>query len=224
MTDKTASPAVSEKPRILIIALDKVEEFDDMYSHMVDALSETSRLQRTSRAATVIRILKEDPPAAVLVVDPGVVKSSNKFAFKAIREYIAQGGTTVFAAYFVSMISPAEMNRMWQRFDLSWHYGDFHRTDTGRWSKHMKMPKTLPLAYSQKAVHLQSVHYNTAIWTYRTVPGFEPSLDAPSTKRTHTKQCAAVLFPYGAGRLGYVGDVNAEQDSTAVIGHMCGVL
>lgn len=36
-------------------------------------------------------------------------------------------------------------------------------------------------------------------------------------------QAAAAMAPLGAGKLGYVGDVNAEEGTDAVILAMCGL-
>jgi len=40
--------------------------------------------------------------------------------------------------------------------------------------------------------------------------------------RAQAKESPAAFKPYGAGYVGYLGDVNAEVESTAVILGMCG--
>jgi hypothetical protein len=72
---------------------------------------------------------------------------------------------------------------------------------------------SLPACYSQKAVFLKNVE-DAAAW-------YRPSKD--SVIESLMAQTPVALAKVGEGKLGYVGDVNKEEGSDAVVLAMCGL-
>ena len=81
----------------------------------------------------------------------------------------------------------------------------------------------LPQRYSQKAVFVNNVAPED-MW-YKTDDDSEvQSMVFPPTSAKVARETAVALAKVGEGKLGYVGDVNAEDGSNAVVLAMCGLL
>jgi hypothetical protein len=108
--------------------------------------------------------------------------------------------------------------------DLPWASGDYHRT-TFALNPAMTHFETGGMAssYSQKALHVKNVQRGDAVY----LPSDESRTESavfPSRPVGDRTQAPAAFAPVGEGKVGYVGDVNNESGTTAVVLRMCGIV
>jgi len=80
---------------------------------------------------------------------------------------------------------------------------------------------TLEPSYSQKAVFLKGVDRNSSWYNPTSDSTTQSMVFAPESVDTTT--CPVAMASVGAGKLGYVGDVNGEHGSTLVVLAMSGL-
>ena len=149
-------------------------------------------------------------PTAILITTSFFAEDKYSAIHQHVVQYARQGGVVVFCALFSSMISPPKMTEMWRsQWNLPWKSAGYDR-----WTFELNPERThrlqnivsLPGAYSMKAVSLSGLSTESSVYAVR----------------AQAKESPAAFKPYGAGYVGYLGDVNAEVESTAVILGMCG--
>lgn len=138
------------------------------------------------------------------------------------------GGTGVVMGQFPAFVNPQEMKPFFGQVGLPWSAASYTRSThvLNRESLSDKTAACLAPQISQKALSVNNVSGASA-W-YIADDGYDHEDDEssrPAPKTTKTMVEAAVAFArVGEGKLGYIGDVNAEQDLNAVILAMCGIL
>jgi hypothetical protein len=140
-----------------------------------------------------------------------------------LLDYVRGGCILVLIGNFSSSIRPKDLEKFFREAGLPWTNGEYLRTtvhsnDTEETSSHT----SLPSSYSQKAVFLASVYVNDA-WYLPTDSSKTESLVFHSERVQDLQQTPIALTNLGKGKLGYVGDVNGEEDSDAVVLAMCGL-
>ncbi|KAF3764088.1 hypothetical protein M406DRAFT_339791 [Cryphonectria parasitica EP155] len=223
---------MATKPRVLLISLDLQPFFDDQYSALIDALCNRATIQRAKTADPAIRKLSEDesaPLVAVLITDAVLAnkKNTGKRVWDAVLAYVRRGGTAVVMGHFSSFVKPLNVKPFFEQAGLPWEAGVYHRTTTSLnrtvVAEMLTAVGKLPQSYSQKALAVKNVAPEH-VW-YASSPDsvIESAVFAPDNAHT-PGQAAVALANVGEGRLGYLGDVNAEAESNAVVLAMCGFL
>jgi hypothetical protein len=212
--------------RVLLVSLKLEPYFDDMYKSLLDGITSKSRLQRAKSATSAIRALSELPaPTAVLVTDQALTEPENVAVWEAALQYIRQGGTVVAMGHFPSFVPPLDMKPFFAKAGLPWEAGSYHRTtlSLNRAAVEGAVASKLPSEYSQKALAVKNVAPGD-MW-YHTTPDsvVESRVFGPSSVHNR-RESPTVLAKVGNGKLGYMGDVNAEEESNLVILAMCGFL
>lgn len=131
----------------------------------------------------------------------------------------------VLGCAFSSLIRPSDFNKFFEKaWRLPWRFGSYHQADFfARAALDGKLNgRLIPASYSQKAVSAKGVREEhkvyvptTESWTQSRVFMSEPVKDLSKVPVTFTQ--------IGQGHLGYVGDVNSEVESTAVVLAMFGL-
>jgi hypothetical protein len=162
---------------------------------------------------------QQPPPQAVLITDGEITQHPNVYA-KAL-DYVRSGGTLVFMGTFSSCTTPDAKNKLFQKAGLPWECAAYYRNTVYRTGTNVNMPPALPDRYSQKAVFLRNVGGRDACYLPNAESRIESHVFAPENVEPNAPvACARV----GEGWLGYVGDVNAEEESDAVVLVMCGLM
>ncbi|PMD60059.1 uncharacterized protein K444DRAFT_528898, partial [Hyaloscypha bicolor E] len=160
----------------------------------------------------------------VLVTDPGIVKSRNVAVSQKLANYVRNGGTLVLGGLFSAQIRPNDLGRyMREKWDLPWEAGSYYRTTIFLNRAVVNRPTSgLLSSYSHKAVFLKHVDPNMAwyVATDRSVIESLVPLPGPGIELLETSTAFARL---GNGWIGYVGDVNGEEGTTAVVLEMLGL-
>lgn len=111
--------------------------------------------------------------------------------------------------------------RTFKALKLPWEKGDYYRTDTEYPAALGNIQAELPRIYSQKAVLLKGVDSSSAFWTYEPAEGAMTQSHVFPATRVSTTECATVCYSRGFGFVSYLGYVNNEEESTAVVIRMC---
>ena len=211
-------------PRIFLLSLSQQPFFDEQYSRLIDKLALHATLQRASKPTAAINYLANNRPAAVLITDEGITIPKYAAVLEKVAVYARSGGTVVFMGHFSSFVHPEDLENLFRtHFDLPWKRGDYYRTTVHLSPDVPHIAKAgLPAAYSQKTLFLKNVASDAALYS----PSSESvtqSLVFPSQPVTDLSQAAVAFGKVGEGWVGYLGDVNAEVGSDAVIMAMCGL-
>ncbi len=208
-TSPTATSAGTTTRRILTLCFDYEELFDDIYKPLISKLTSKATMERATDASSALAILaREPPPSVILVADAGLAR--NRTVWERVIDLLRAGTTVVLAGCFSSMVNGPEFDRFFARAGLPWKQSAYQRSTTSlrRDVVGARLAGRLPAAYSQKSVFVKGA--DPSAWWYT-------AQDAPD-------QAAVVFVTVGKGKLGYVGDVNGEDGSEAVVMAMCGLL
>jgi hypothetical protein len=113
--------------------------------------------------------------------------------------------------HFSSFVRPNDIAAFFEKADLRWTQGIYQRLNVALHTGHNAAGLSLaalPGQYSQKSQFLRGVQPEAALYTADGI----------------LSETAIALATVGAGRIGYVGDVNAEDETTKVILAICGLL
>lgn len=203
------------RPRILLISLTWVRFFDKVHEPLLIELASKGRVKRARRAGPALRLLSEQPPpSAAIITDEALMENEYAYVWKAVIQYVRQGGTCVIMGHFPGFGNVMDLKPFFATAGLPWESSLYYKAThvLNRQAVGDDLAAKLPPQYSQKARFLKNVASSDA-W-YLT--------DENSAMGSHVK--AAVVFAsVERGKLGYVGDVNAEKSSEAVILAMCGL-
>jgi len=212
--------------RVLAISLHNQPWFDEMYAPLLTALRSNAEFQRAEHSTSAIQFLSQLPePSAVLITDEALTLRENSAVWEAVLEYVRRGGTAIVMGLFPSFVQPNSMKPFFSRAGLHWGAGSYHRTTLAlnRAAVDVANARKLPQRYSQKAVFVNNVVPEN-MWYKTDDNSVVQSAVFPPTSANTTGETAVAMATVGRGKLGYVGDVNAEDGSNAVILAMCGFL
>ncbi|PLN76366.1 hypothetical protein BDW42DRAFT_22385 [Aspergillus taichungensis] len=201
-------------PTILLISLNLEPYFDELYTPQIDLLTKHATLQRTQTTDATLRTLTSPtPPHAVLLTDAALTQQKHVDTWDAVLQYVRNGGTAICMGHFTSFIKPPRFVPFFSRAGLAWDMEEYMRTTVCLQRRNCpdRYWGPVPDRYSQKAVFLKNVDPGD-VW-YRTGAESVRGMDG----------AAVALARVGEGRLGYIGDVNAEVDSGRVLVALCGL-
>lgn len=208
----------------LVMSLNDPGWLNDMYKGLFSSLSKHASLKHVEDCREAVEYLDNHHPTAVLVTDPSIRESKNSAALGKLKEYVSAGGTAIFGCMFSSFIRPPDFNVFFRgQFGLSWEFGEYHRMTVHlnpAAAGNLRATHSLPQSYSQKAVFLKNAKANEALY----LPSSESRVESnvfPPTKLSESEP-AVGWTKVGDGWVGYIGDVNGEEESTGVILAMCG--
>lgn len=214
----------STKPRVVLISLNYESFFDELYHDLLTELGSKADLQHAKTAESTVRLLSEQPhPSATLITDEALTNNENTDVWEAVLKYVRQGGTSVVMGHFSSSVKPARIKPFFAKAGLQWEAGSYHRTTLvlNQEAVGSSLAAVLPAKYSQKAVFVKNVA-DTDAWYHSDENSVNESQVFGPTSANIVGETPVVLTHVGAGKLGYIGDVNAEKGSDAVILAMCG--
>ncbi|XDG09919.1 hypothetical protein ABKA04_009534 [Annulohypoxylon sp. FPYF3050] len=201
------TPTTSGQPRVLCLCLDYESMFNDIYASLISRITAKAKLDRaTTQKAALDMLTQSPPPSVIFVTDAGAVTTVK--VWERVIDCLRGGSTVVLAACFSSFVNQGQFDRCFARIGLPWKRGDYYRTNVslrpGAVADRLK--KQLLSTYSQKALYVQGVA-RSDVW-------YAGGKD----------EVAVAFTKVGNGMLGYVGDVNGEDGSEAVVLAMLGLL
>jgi hypothetical protein len=156
--------------------------------------------------------------AAVLVGDGAITKRKHRELAHALGAYTKDGGTALLGCLMSSFCSPPDFDRMMQTvWSLPWRYGSYSREDSSlneAASTERIRQAPVPKVINVKAVYLKNVASEDKIYargeriTPRTMT---QQLLEQYEEEDETGQAAVAFGRVGGGYLGWIGDVNSEE-------------
>ena len=218
---------------MISLALQGAAQFESMGQQIFSALIKHAELVQATTPQSAITHLSSDPkPTAVLLTHPGIIEHEE--VIDCLRAYVNAGGRAIvgFTELLTHLPLP-DFEKLFRTLDLRWvvrgtgtgtsssprsHRATFALDPTGIPAP--LRPNALFAAYSMDAVHLARVKAKHRIY----VPGSSLGPRAAGTAGHNTaEECPAAWASLGKGFVGFVGDVNAEEESTRLVLEMCGI-
>ncbi|KAL6301888.1 hypothetical protein BKA93DRAFT_442434 [Sparassis latifolia] len=212
-----------QRHSILLLSLNKFSGFDELHGHLLTALRAKAEVHEVTSSGNAIQRLSTAPhPKAIIVTDAGVTERKNNKVLAKLVEYVTSGGTIIFACQFSSFVRPVDMNSMFQKsWNLPWNAGSYHRTTFALNSSVKGLGLDgLASEYSMKAVHLRNVALHASVYLPTSESCIQSLVFAPSPVG-RLNETPVAFASFGNGYIGYVGDVNAEENSSNVVIAMC---
>jgi hypothetical protein len=214
----------TSKPYIAIVALNKAEFYQDLYADFNKLLESHANIEyaTTPDEARGVFNRSVNKPAAILSVDESLTSSTHITLVHEAASYVRSGGTLIFMGVFSGFTRPSDMQLLFSKFDLPWAAGDYHR-ETCVFNPAMMLLDISGMAasYSQKALHVKNVQRGDAVYLPQAWSESASALFPPRSANGLT-QAPAAFARVGTGKVGYVGDVNNENDTHTVVLRMCG--
>ncbi|KAL8716071.1 MAG: hypothetical protein Q9225_006241 [Loekoesia sp. 1 TL-2023] len=203
----------------------QISIYDDLYKSLHNQIASLCSTTEAKTLPAAQSLLSTQPFKAVLAVDGGIAIRRNNTLQRQLASYAKNGGTVIFCCLFSSFVRPPDMDKLWQNFEQSWKSGDYHRT-TFYLSQKIKTvlggqrAAGLEREYSAKALHLKDVPVASKVYVPLEQSRIESRVFAPEA--VDNSQTSAAYHKYGDGWLGYIGDVNNEEGSQALLLAMLG--
>ena len=215
------------KPTLLILSLDDHFQdgvFDDMYKHVIAGLLSKAHLKRAKTPEGALKVLDApDPLRGVYITDPGVMARKHRPVAEKIIAYGKGGGIVVFGCYTSSGVRPNDLGNMFKFWwGLEWTAGSYHRTSWAPNPTTAGLTTTGLPTYSQKSLNLSAVQKPHRVYLPVEDARIESHVFAPDPISSHAETPVA-FGKVGEGWVGWTGDVNAEEPTTAVVLRMFGL-
>ncbi|KAF8959770.1 hypothetical protein BDZ97DRAFT_1922742 [Flammula alnicola] len=209
---------------VAILELEGDSMFRRSYADQLSELNGKIEVKTALIAPQAIELLTSPNIHGVYVVDEGIANPKNTKVLAKLVEYVKAGGLVVFGGMFPADIDKEDVPHIFTAFGLPWTAGSYCKSEAQLNRHHETAGKnpTLSDAFYLKAVHLRGFHaedlfYEQYFDEYDNDSDFEPpggdAWEAPIL-RTHV----------GKGRLGYIGDVSAQPESTGILLAMLNLL
>lgn len=213
--------------KVIIISLGQSGFFKNMCRSLLTALRERADVLEATTVETAIEHLGLPTAeiAAVLVGDPDVILPKFvKVASKMVK-FARDGGTLIFGGLCSSFGGPDDFDKFFERImSLPWKFGSCHRTTFAlnpAAARHERFARhSMPNSYSMKAVHITRAAPESHLYVSMANSVVESLVFAPDPITDRTE--SPILFAeYGRGFVAWIGDINLEVESTAVVVAMC---
>ncbi|KAI1927667.1 hypothetical protein LOZ07_001264 [Ophidiomyces ophidiicola] len=218
--------STEDRPCIMLLSIETEAFFDEQYNRLLNALSDRARVVRARTTQSALNFLENNIPSAIFVTDAGLIRRKTTGILPKLTEYVSNGGRIIFGGHFSSFAPPLKIHPLFRKnFGLPWESASYHRTDfhlNPVAAENLGSSQQLASCYSQKALHLKNVGHAAAIY----LPGRESriqSLVFSPERITNLEETPTAWAKVGQGWVGYIGDVNAEEDTDTVVLSMCGV-
>lgn len=209
LTTVATNAGTGPNTRILALCFENEALFADIFGDLVSQITSKAKMERATTPSAALGMLNQGSrPSVILVVDGALTRQRK--VWERVIDHLREGATVVLAGCFSSMVNRGEFDRFFARLGLPWRQGSYHRATVTlrRNAVGGHLASRLPSAYSQKALFVANVDKSAAWYT----------------EEETSNEAAVALAKVGSGRLGYVGDVNGEKGSDAVVLAMCGLL
>ena len=201
-----------------MLSLSKPDLLADTNEHFLSTLRSKVRVIQALNARKALQCFADTSLEAVYVADEGINESKNSGVLSCLIEWVNAGGIAVVGSLFPSFTNGLEFERFFRKWGLPWKMGDYHRTtfvlnsSIGQLSNHSA---NLTTSYNVKAVHLKGVKAEDVLYAPAEDSSTESHVFAPSL--VDLSHVPVAYTRIGDGFMGYIGDVNAEEESTSVI-------
>ncbi|OBZ72933.1 Mitochondrial import receptor subunit TOM34 [Grifola frondosa] len=215
-----------QKPVVLLLSLLKEPWTEDSYSQLYSGLRKNAIFHEAKDVRAANKLLSATPPPdAVLVTDAAIQEQKHSVLLTRLTEYMRSGGRVILGVQFSNGFQYNAA--FFQRWGVTWNAGSYHRTTFVLNPSGVPAPlsaQALFPSYSMKTLHLKDVPQEAAVYVPTVRSHVESHVFAPAPiTGAGLQEYPAVFARVGDGFLGYVGDVNGEQQTIRLLIEMCGV-
>ena len=195
--------------KILLLSLEDYSFVDEVYQDLLARLEAKAAVVKCTTDNVTIRMLEDNTFTSIFVYEPSVMRKKHKNLAKVIADWTKAGGTTVFGANCSSFIEPPVLNAFFSTyFDKRWQSGAYVRkTFWANESALLGPGRSHVPSISMKALHLKNVARRDCVF-FEGNDVFGP---------VETGEAPVVYAAYGSGEVGWIGDVNNEEDHIPVV-------
>jgi hypothetical protein len=200
-------------PVVLLLSLQKPSWFDEVHMNLLSKLREHARVMEALSESVAISYLQDGEILSVVVTDAALVDGKFERVSRQLVEYAKGGGTVVFGGIVSSFARPNDMRSYFSdQWGLSWEMGSCHREvfSVNQWVLSVEGRERfsgLPSSYSMKAVQIKGADQEDRVYVEHGGATESPIVFAKS----------------GNGYVGWVGDINSEDETAQVVKVMCGI-
>lgn len=217
----------SPKPLVVIIALDEPAMFNEIYKDFLRILNTKADVQQiTTEQYARMAFTSLPKPKAILCADDSLTEPDRASLVQESSSYVRTGGILVFMGLFSSFAQWPAITSLFSTLGLKWRSGAYTRCEF-EVNPRMKHFNTgvLPSGFSQKALHVADVSDGDAVFLEKPWEDQDSDGEYRVTKPSPTsdKQTPAAFAKVGEGRVGFVGDVNSQEETTVLLLAMCGL-
>lgn len=212
------------RPRVLLLSLADAATFNSIHQHFLQALRARAEVIQVRNSKDVPQSLSSNV-SAVYATDADITKKKHSKLLTKLVAYVKEGGTFVVGGQFSGHVTPSDNDSFFKHaWGLDWKMGSYHRTtfalNPSRPERLHHGPQ-LAASYSMKTVHLEGVLPEAVVYTPTPDSRLQSMVFSPVT--VPQSEVPVAYTRLGEGYLGYIGDVNGEDDSTSVILSMLGM-
>lgn len=226
MSSAATSQNNVSKPTVLLIRLEGHYTCLTEDSQVYSGLHKNAILQQAFTVSAVNTYLSASPPPHAVIVTHSQV-AEHPLLVQQLIEYTRGGRRVILADQFGASLEFGKFKPFFQKWGLSWDAGSYHRTTFALNPVGVPSPlrpDALFQAYSMKATHLKGVARQHRVYVPTRGSRTESQVfESMPITGALLDESPAAWAPVGKGYLGFVGDVNAEQEATRLIIEMCGV-
>ncbi|KAL6881874.1 hypothetical protein HDV57DRAFT_81745 [Trichoderma longibrachiatum] len=219
----------SGKPVIFVLTLGDEHAqitFQESHARFLNELFERASVWNARTAEKAFSLFTQcAEPHAVFVADGGIARPKCEVISQRLVQYASRGGIVVFGGSFAASGSQSLDKILRQTWDLPWEISSVHRAtvslNSGAVSTTLR--EKLSASYSQEALYIRRIEPCEA-WYLPTEP---PAMEGwvPVTRPAVDSNDSPIVFAqYGAGHIGFVGDVEPEDGSIIAMLAMLGLL
>ena len=222
----TESGTSTEGPFVLLLSLSDPDMLARICGHFISALRSKVRIIQALNAREALQHLADTNLKGVVVADEGIVEGENSVVLSSLIEWVNAGGIAVVGCLFSNFISYLEFGPFFKKWGLPWTLGKYCR-ETFVLNPLIRQSSShsadITTTYSMKAVHLKGVKADDVLYVLAKDEDEDDDEDWSVQSNVFPRfavDLSNVPVAYtqvGDGFLGYVGDVNAEKESTGVI-------
>lgn len=164
-------------------------------------------------------------PATILITTAEFAKKKHAVLHSKVVEYARAGGTVIICGQFCNMISPPDFDEfVLSTWGKGWKFGAYHRTTFSvNPQRHPSLrDQRFPDKYCAKAVHIKGTPVSDMVYVSTGDSVVHSLVPFPAPQSAHKPDQAPVIFTsFCNGYIGYIGDVNQEDETTDVVIGLC---
>ncbi|KAH7117824.1 hypothetical protein B0J11DRAFT_93138 [Dendryphion nanum] len=198
-------------PNVLVLSFEGFSfSARQLYQQLLPKLLSRASVHESLTIQDALNYINSGWPSIILVSDSTITARNNdsEQLLNAVLEYTRHGCTTITMGFFASTVEFEQLDEIFSQFDLKWQAAEYTKYDTFLANPDQSLIRTSTLAkkFYAKGVYL------------RKVPSAQMVYSASSGGSNYAY---AALGRVGLGKLGYIGDVNYEEEPERLILAMC---
>lgn len=218
------------RPKIVLLSLAKM--YLESFEHTFQALRDKADVEEITDPAEATVLLSGSSRPVVFATDAALTIPACSQQRAAAVSFVRNGGTIIFGAQFCQFAFRPNIDELFAAFSLPWKLGDYRRMEMDLKPHYLHQLRCTGLAirYDLDAKNLAHVATSDAPYGPSRFPRTPNSIAEavaahvyePEPVRDLT-QVPVAFGNCGEGKVGYIGDMHCQNETTGVLLAMCGL-